>query len=226
MQPKLEIACFNLASAYIAQVAGADRIELCKNYDLGGLTPDEWDIQEAALKINIPVFVMIRCKADSFVYAPDEVMKMKQSIVFCKQHGVAGFVFGALTKQGDIDQFACNEILSAALPLPVTFHRAIDDCVDAEIAIQTIIDLGFTRILSSGKAKTAIEGMLQIKNWQEKFRQQIIFIPGGSVRASNIVELKQNTGCVEFHSAAIKNNNQTCDANEIIKLKQLVLQDA
>ena len=226
MLPKLEIACFNLESAIIAEQAGADRIELCRHYDLGGLTPSELDIAEATKKIKIPIFVMIRCKADSFVYSLNEIEQMKQSIAFCKKHAVAGFVFGALTKFGEVDVFACKELIDAANPLPVTFHRAIDECIEIEASIRTIITLGFKRILSSGKANSAIEGIHQLKSWQKKFGQQIIFLPGGSVRSSNIVQLMQNTACSEFHSAAVTNDSGNCDATEIKKIKQLILQHA
>ena len=163
MSKTLEIACFNLESAIIAQEMGADRIELCANYIEGGLTPSFQTIQDVKSKLRIPVHVIIRPRGGTFEYSEDEMEMMKQSIRFCKEQNVNGIVFGCLTNQGLIDVKRCNELISIAKSMSLNFHRAIDECKNFEDSFQTLIDLGFHRVLTSGGKSSALLGKENIK---------------------------------------------------------------
>jgi copper homeostasis protein len=237
---KLEIACFNIESAVIAQNAGADRIELCENYEAGGYSPSVQNIQQAREKIKIPLHVMIRPRPNDFDHpfvlsAPDafnypemEIQWMIQYILLSRLHGVDGVVFGVLTAEKEIDVKICSRLIEVACDrfknfknsLSVTFHRAIDECRDIEKSIQLLIDLGVQRVLTSGGKKTALEGMNTIKKLQDRFGDKIIIMPGGSIRSSNIDKIK-TSGCIEFHSSAIVHNTGLADAEEVRKLKSL-----
>jgi len=95
----LELACFNVESALIAEAAGADRIELCENYKAGGLTPSCEIISEVRRKVAIPVHVIIRPRGNNFIYSEDEIEEMKKSILFCNANKIDGVVFGVLDKK-------------------------------------------------------------------------------------------------------------------------------
>lgn len=225
MQKLIEIACFNLESVQIAQNAGADRIELCQNYKEGGLTPSKEWILAARKELHIPLHVIIRPRSGNFVYSKSELNEMKNSIIFCKEAKVNGLVFGCLSPHNKVDEVNCNELLSLANPLPVTFHRAIDSCLDISESLEKIIKLGFKRVLTSGGKINALEGVENIKALNTQFGKSITIIAGGAIRSTNISKIRKVSACQEFHSAAILDDKITCDANEIKKIKSVLLSD-
>jgi copper homeostasis protein len=218
----LEIACFNLESALIADKAGADRIELCQNYSLGGLSPANDLILEVRKNIKIPVYVIVRPHARNFMYDEEEIKAMKQTILFSKEQGVNGFVFGCLTSENNINEVLCEELLELANPLPVTFHRAIDQTKDITLAIQTCIHLGFKRVLTSGAKENAFAGKENLHALQLHFGKDILLMPGGGIRSENIELIKKVTQCHEYHSAALTDSSEICDPLEIKKLHAII----
>ena len=212
---KLEIACFNLESAIIAEANGAHRIELCENYNEGGITPSEKLIKTVLAATDLPVFVMIRPRPGDFCYSEKEIEQMKSQILLCKENNCDGVVFGILTPDKNINTIACAELVRMANPLPATFHRAFDEISDSEQALEKIIECGFKRILTSGGAKTAKEGKGKLKRLIEIANKRIIIVPGGGVRSSNIADIDAFTYATEFHSAAVIDNTDLADAIEI-----------
>lgn len=210
-----EIACFNLQSCLIAQKAGAHRIELCENYSFGGISPSENLIIEVRKNLQIDLFVMIRPREGNFVYSEKEFEQMKSKIQFSKQHNCNGVVFGILTGENTVDKKRCKELVELAKPMPCTFHRAFDEIQDSEKALEEIIECGFSRLLTSGKQKTAIQGIELIKTLITKAKDRIIIMPGGGIRSSNISELVFHTQAKEFHSAATLNEMEMVNENEI-----------
>ena len=124
----LEIACFNAPSAVVAAAAGADRIELCADRSVGGITPPLSDLEALRPQVKIPVMIMIRPRGGGFVYSDEEFIEMKGDIE--RVRGLAdGFVFGVLKEEGGVvkvDEERNLELVKLASPLPCTFHRAID----------------------------------------------------------------------------------------------------
>jgi copper homeostasis protein len=216
----LEIACFNLESVLTAQVAGADRIELCENYEAGGITPSKELIRQVKALAAVPVHVMIRPRAGNFVYTPGECAEMENSIFFCKELGINGVVFGMLTPEHEVDLALCSHLTRLARPMPVTFHRAIDACNDVKRSIQSLIGFGLERILTSGRGNNALEGLAELKILQKIFGSQITLMPGGSIRSSNLEQLF-SSGCKEYHSSGIT-SGPNADANEIRAMAQLL----
>ncbi len=213
----LEIACFNLESCLIAQKAGANRIELCENYAIGGVTPSQKLILAARQQLQIDLFVMIRPHARNFIYSDPEFEQMKKQLLFCKEQKCDGVVFGILTKENKVDITRCKELVRLAKPIQCTFHRAFDEIANSEQGLEDIIDCGFSRILTSGKEKTAVEGISLITDLIEKAKNRIIIMPGGGIRSSNISLLKK-TFATEFHSSAILNAVEIADETEIKEL--------
>jgi copper homeostasis protein len=218
----LEIACFNIQSAHIAQWAGADRIEFCEDYTSGGVTPSFEKIVEARNEISIPIFVMIRPRGGNFIYSDSEFELMKQQVLFCKANKINGVVFGMLEANGNVDVKRCKELMTLAYPMHATFHRAFDEINTPFDAIETLIDCRFTRVLTSGQKKPVVYGTEIITSLIKKAKGRITIMPGGGIRNNNIAEIKQKTGATEFHSAALNTETLLADETEIRKLKSII----
>ena len=219
----LEIACFNLESCLIAQQAGAIRIELCSDYQVGGITPPKELIRELRKKITVDLFVMIRPRGGNFIYSENEFLQMQETILFCKEQKCEGVVFGILNENNEVDRERCSKLVSMAKPMQCTFHRAFDECSEPEKALNEISECGFYRILTSGGKGNAIENLSQFKQLIELSKNKITIMPGGGIRSQNILEIIQQTGAKEFHSAAIIDTTVIADEKEIEKMIRLSL---
>ncbi len=202
MSATLEVASFDPQCAVRAASAGANRIELCRDYRAGGLTPSLTDIAFVKERVHVPVFVMIREHADGFVFSSGEHARMRISAREIIDVGADGIVFGALLVDGRVDENALREMVEAVAPKPVTFHRAFDEARDPLEALDAIIRCGGARVLTSGGQPTALEGAELIARLVERAGNDLIVIPGGAVRTENVLEILDRTGAVEIHSAA------------------------
>jgi copper homeostasis protein len=198
----LEICCFNLQSALIAQKAGAHRVELCADPLEGGTTPSAGVIQTVRKKLQIPVYPIIRPRGGDFLFTEDEFEIMQHDIAVCKHSGCDGVVTGLLLENGKVDKKSCSRLVELAYPMEVTFHRAFDRVRDPFDALEEIIETGCQRILTSGQRTTALEGESLIKELIRKAENRICVMPGSGIRASNIMELARTTGASEFHTSA------------------------
>lgn len=201
---KIEIAANSLASALSAFRAGADRIELCSNLELGGTTPGPGSLIASREKLNIPIHVLIRPRAGDFVYQSSEIEEMKRTIQFCREIKIEGIVMGFLTPEGKVDRDLTLQMADHAQGMDLTFHRAFDQVIDQEEALETIIDLGFDRILTSGGMPTVPEGIRQIANLIRQADERIIIMPGGGINNFNFKDVAEHTGAREFHMSAKK----------------------
>ncbi len=218
----LEIACFNLGSAIISEDAGAGRVELCANYWEGGITPLERTIIETRERIKIPVHVIIRARGGDFNFSEAELNDMKKAIRFCRQHKLDGVVIGVLTDEMEVDTEACEELLDEVGDMSVTFHRAIDHCLNIEKAMEDLISLGIKRVLCSAGETNASVGAARLKRLHNIYGKDISVMPGGGVRSSNLAELL-STGCREFHSSALIDNSLTANSAEIMEMRKMLL---
>ena len=164
---KLEVCCADLQSVRAAIEGGAYRVELCEALEVDGLTPSESMIEEA-VRLGIPVQVLIRPRKGDFVYDEKEVQSMVESIRFAKKSGANGVVFGALRPDGSIDAETIRRLVSESKGLSITFHRAFDVCSEPLVALEQIISLGCHRLLTSGQASTAEKGIPLIKKLVEQ----------------------------------------------------------
>ncbi|KAF1722764.1 copper homeostasis protein CutC [Pseudoxanthomonas wuyuanensis] len=198
----VEIAANSLASALAAQEGGASRIELCTALELGGLTPSPGQIALVRERLSIPVHVLVRPRAGDFAYADEEHATMLADIAYCAAAGCDGVVVGALTADGQVDVARCWEMAAAAGGLDLTFHRAIDVCRDPAAALEAIIGLGFTRVLSSGGAASAMDGSANLRRLVEQAAGRIEVMPGAGIDADNVASLMAATGARQFHASA------------------------
>jgi copper homeostasis protein len=202
MSFRLEICCFNLQSCIIAEQAGANRIELCADAGEGGTTPSFGTIKMVKQKLGIDVYPIIRPRGGDFLYDDDEFAIMKKEIQICKELGCEGVVIGMLLPDGTIDAARCRQLVGLAYPMGVTFHRAFDRAANPFEALEVIIETGCERILTSGQKPVATDGSKLLNDLVRQANERIIIMPGSGVRSSNIIELAQKTGAVEFHSSA------------------------
>lgn len=223
MKPGLEIACFNLDSALIAAVSGADRIEFCAGYAVGGITPALSDFDLLRKRTSLPLYVMIRCRGGNFVYSYEEMEIMLESTRLYKENGADGLVFGALQANNTIDTNACRQFLEVASPLPCTFHRAFDRTLKAEESLEEIIKLGFQNLLTSGHKPNALQGAENLKLLMQQSAGTIKIIAGGGIRSTNLLQLMEQFRPDYIHSSAITDNTETADAAEVRALAEFSL---
>jgi copper homeostasis protein len=198
----LEICVFNTATAIAAEKAGADRIELCENYANGGTTPSYGYLKTVREQISIPVFPMIRPRGGDYFHSADEIEVIRKDILLCKELGFEGVVFGLLNQDGTIDRENTARLTEAAYPLEVTFHRAFDRCKDPLEALETIIDCGCNRILTSGQEPKVTEGLALVKQLVELANDRIIIMPGSGLNSSNVASIISTAGVSEVHTSA------------------------
>ena len=199
----VEAAVETLDSALVAERAGADRIELCDNLNDGGTTPDAGLIATVAERSRLPVFVLIRPRAGGFVYSDDEFETMVRDIGLAVRLGIAGIVTGALTPDGRVHSKRTRSLVEAAAGLPVTFHRAIDSAVNLPAALEQVIEAGASRVLTSGGAATALEGLDLIAALVEQAHERITVVAGGGIREHNVRDVLSRTGVREVHARLV-----------------------
>ncbi len=205
MQRTLEICTGSLQSAIAARDGGARRIELCAALEIGGVTPSTGLIREARKIKGINIHVLIRPRGGDFLYDDSEVACMIGDIITAKECGADGVVIGALTAEGDVDTAVCKKLIEAAQGMNITFHRAFDMCRNPFTAMEEIISLGCSRILTSGQAATAEKGTELLKELVEKAEGRISIMPGCGVNAENAAKILHESGAYEIHASARSN---------------------
>nr|WP_269810739.1 copper homeostasis protein CutC [Kineosporia rhizophila] len=199
----MEICLEDVGGAVIAEASGADRVELCSALSEGGLTPSAGLVRRVlATTTRIGVQVLIRPRAGDFVFTPEELEVMFEDVRQLASPGRVGFVIGALTPSGEIDRAVLERLLEACGDAPVTFHRAFDACRDLPEALDVLISQGVSRVLTSGGAKTALEGAAGLRSLVEQADRRIMVLAGGGVRPGNVAELVRRTGVAEVHCRA------------------------
>lgn len=193
-----EICAFSFDSARNARDAGADRIELCTELFTGGLTPSFGLLQKVVKELDIPVYVLIRPRSGNFSYSVEELDTMLRDIQMCNELGCAGVVSGVLKKNHTVDTVATASLMEAAGDMDFTFHRAFDWVGNREEAAERLIHLGCKRILTSGGMSSAVAGLDNLLSLQRRFGQDLVVMPGGGVRTSNIGQFKEH-GFREIH---------------------------
>jgi copper homeostasis protein len=210
----LEVCAFNIQSCFIAQSAGAARIEFCADPLQGGTTPSSGAIRYALAHIDIPVFPMIRPRGGDFIYDSHELDIMKKDVLYCRDIGCQGIATGLQLPDRSIDIENLKRITEWAYPMEVTCHKAFDATTDPFTALEDVINAGCTRILTSGLAKTAMDGTEVLSKLVAAAGSRIIVMPGGGVRSSNIKQLVAATGAGEYHSSCITNRATIFTADE------------
>ncbi|MBT3559752.1 MAG: copper homeostasis protein CutC [Flavobacteriaceae bacterium] len=196
----VEVCANSYEYAVNAELGGANRIELCKDLHLDGLTPDD-DISVSTInKLKIPVFILIRPRGGDFVYNNEEFELMKNDIKKFKKLGCSGIVSGVLNTDNTIDIKRTKELIELSKPLEFTFHRAFDKIVNPIEGVDQLIKLGVNRILTSGQEGTAIKGLKLLKKLNKINNNRIIILPGAGMK-TKFFEIFSKAGFKEIHGS-------------------------
>ncbi|WP_198011544.1 copper homeostasis protein CutC [Arthrobacter sp. FB24] len=186
----------DIAGVAIAADEAADRIELCTRLDLGGLTASRDLFQESlcgAARL-LQVHPLVRCRPGDFVYSAGEISTMARQIATFVTEGAAGVVFGALTCEGAIDGDGMTRLIDSAREanpqVEITCHRAIDQCRDPLSALLELAELGVSRVMSSGGAKTAGAGRVTLAAMHRIADGRLEIMAGGGLKIADIPALK------------------------------------
>lgn len=197
----IEICANSFESAKAAQLAGANRIELCTELSMGGLTPSHGLLEKVVSELNIPAHVLIRPRSGNFTYSEEEFDVMLRDIAFCKKLGCSGIVSGFLTSENKINFKKTKQLLAVSEGMEFTFHRAFDWVENPIEELQNLIDLKVNRLLSSGQKPTAIEGISLLKELQDIAKGEIEIMPGGGINFENALKFKE-AGFKSIHFSA------------------------
>ncbi|KAA3634492.1 MAG: copper homeostasis protein CutC [Bacteroidetes bacterium] len=203
--PEIEVCIEQPATAKLAGLFNANRVELCSALDLGGLTPS-FGLIEACRAIDGPeVYAMIRPRPGNFCYDSDEISIMKKDIIAAKKAGAHGVVFGCLLQNNTIDESSTSLLLDVARSheLGTTFHRAFDFVPDVETALLQLINIGINRILTSGTKAKAIDGVEVLKKLVSLSDGRIDIMAGSGINAGNVLEILE-TGVQAVHFTSKK----------------------
>jgi copper homeostasis protein len=189
----------SVESAINAQIAGADRVELCDNMLEGGTTPSYGTILSAIENLALGLHIIIRPRGGDFLYTDQEYDIMRRDIELCGEYGADGVVIGILRSDGTIDIERTAKLIELASPMSVTFHRAFDMCTDPIQGLNDIISTGASRVLTSGQKDKVPEGSELIRKLVKQAGSKIIIMPGSGLDETNIAEMARITGASEFH---------------------------
>ena len=206
----VEICTPSRQSAEAAKAGGAQRVELCRDLEVGGLTPSAEDI-EYCLRTH----VLVRPRPGDFCYSEAEVAEIERTVMQCKALGAYAVVVGFLTADGRVDVALTRRIAQLAAPMEVTFHRAFDEArQDPLEALRAVVDSGCTRLLTSGQAPTAPEGAAVIKRLVEHaalltsqnpqshiHSSTFTILAGAGITPANVRQLIEATGVDEVHGS-------------------------
>jgi copper homeostasis protein len=232
---EIELCAASIEAIQIAKEFNFDRIELCQNLEQGGITPSPGFI-EYAIAYGIDTHVLIRPRPGGFRYNWDEVEIMFRDILECKSMGANGIVIGTLNEIGLIDEKAVGLMVEKAGDMDVTFHRAFDDTYNYEKSIDTLVNLGVKRILSSGLGSNVELGCGNLKSMKEYAKGRIEIMPGGGVNPNNIKSIIQEVQPDGIHFSGTKKHlldeesmfSETImkvDRDKVARLLELIKED-
>lgn len=185
----VEVCANSLESALNAQKAGADRIELCSELAVGGITPSFGLLKRVKEQLSIPVHVLIRPRSGDFTFSSEEFNIMQQNIKLCVDLGFDGIVSGVLNDDFSIDIQRTEELKNLSGDLMFTFHRAFDWVSEPFSALVQLEALGVDYILTSGQQDSAVKG-IELLNDLHKKSSNCVIMPGGGVNAQNVKQFK------------------------------------
>lgn len=213
MQYHLEVCAFGIQTCIIAAKAGATRVELCDNPIEGGTTTSYGAIKQVREAISIELFPIIRPRSLNYFYDADEWQMILNDVKICKELGCDGISVGVQKINGEVDADKMKQLVALAYPMEVTSNRVIDAAPNPFEALEILIAAGCCRVLTSGQAATAPEGIEILSQLVTQAAGRISIMPGAGVKSGNI-ELLKTTGAYEFHTSARKTmSNQVTYTN-------------
>ena len=199
MGRKLEVCVDSVESAVIAQRGGADRLEVCANYVIGGTTPGVSQFRQIRKACNIELNALIRPRFGDFLYTEAEFRMIAEDIQMFKELGADGVVVGCLLADGNLDVCRMKELRERADGIHMTLHRAFDVCKNPYQALKEAVDLGIDSILTSGQAENCMEGREMLKKLADLASDRIEILVGAGVNAAVIKSMQEELPNASFH---------------------------
>ena len=197
----LEICTASVDDCLAAQAGGAHRVELNAALALGGLTPSLGTLIEARAALDLPIIVMIRPRPGGFCYSPHDFAVMQRDVDLALEHGADGIAFGILTEDGLLDEPRCRRLIEQAEDRETVFHRAFDVVPEPAETLEQLIDLGVTRVLTSGQEASAYNGTAAIAHYVQQAAGRIEILPGGGINRFTLADILARTGCTQIHAS-------------------------
>ncbi len=199
----LEVCVDSVESAVNAKLGDADRIELCGDLVVGGITPSLALYERIREKVDIPIHVLLRPRFGDFLYSEEELEVLIRQAKMFAEAGADNLVIGCLTADGRLDLEAMKNIMDAAGETPCNLHRAFDMCRDLDEALEDAKTLGVKSILTSGGHASAKEGAKVLDNLK-KNAGDIDIMAGAGMNAQNIKFMLNTTSITSFHMSGKK----------------------
>lgn len=200
-EPMLEVCVQSDQELIIAQSAGAQRIELCSKLEVGGLTPSIEMVQRCLDVAVVPIVVLVRSRDGDFFFEQHDQKETLLQARDIARLGIKGIVSGGLTRHGQIDEHFVKELRGVCTSCELVFHRAFDEIVDKESAVDQLVTLGVDRILTSGGVGDASQHLSSLAKLLRQTSGRIELLPAGGIRSSNAARLLKETGCSQLHAS-------------------------
>ncbi len=211
---EFELCADTLEACHAAQQGGADRVELCAALSEGGVTPSRGLVSVALTRCALPVHVLVRPRGGNFVYSDDEFAAMCADVEDAIRLGAAGVVTGLLDAADDLDFKRTADLVRLAAGRPVTFHRAFDHTRDLQASLEMLIELGCSRVLSSGGRPDAMQGYDMLAALTRQSRGRIRVAAGGGVTLGNAPRLLQIPG-LDLHASLRTHGTVAADGDPL-----------
>jgi len=196
-----ELCVESLEGARAAEFGGADRIELCSQIEVGGVTPTPGMMMACSAALSIPVHVLVRPRAGDFAFTSAEYDEMRRQIDTARDAGAQGVAIGVLRAGARVDVERTRALVELARPMGVTFHRAFDETSDRGQALEDVVATGADSLLTSGGAPDVLSGAMSIARLAQQAGDRIHIIAGGGLRLANLLEVVRRSGILSLHGS-------------------------
>jgi len=200
-----ELCADSLEAARAAQAGGANRMELCEDLAISGVTPSAALLRAVLDAVSIPVHVLIRPRGGDFVYTDAEMDLMRRQIGQAKAAGASGVAIGILEADGRVNVERTRELVELARPMHATFHRAFDETsrenYGLEAALEDVIATGVDTLLTSGGAPNVMAGAEQIGRLQTQAGDRLEVMAGGGLKLANLADVVRRSGVTCLHGS-------------------------
>jgi copper homeostasis protein len=198
---KLEICTASVEDCVKAERGGADRVELNCALMLGGLTPSLGALREARAAVKLQIIAMIRPRPSGFCYSRADFAVMQRDAEMALSENADGIAFGILTSAGAVDLKRCRQMVKLAAGRQAVFHRAFDVVRDPRTALAQLVDLGLTRVMTSGQEASAYNGAANIAGYIRQAAGRIEILPAGGINRFTVADVIKRTGCDQVHAS-------------------------
>ena len=200
----VEVCCGSADDVIEAKKAGADRVELNSDLFHGGLTPTVGSLLVAKRETGMKIMTMVRPREGGFCYTEAEFAVAIEDAKQLLANGSDGLVFGFLHTDGtiDVERTAILAKLAHSAGKEAVFHRAIDVVPDWKQALDLLIDLNITRVLTSGQEADVSNGTETVREMIRYAAGRIQILPGAGITARNYQRIVAETGTDQIHLAA------------------------